>query len=623
MDLHLKQKLDTVTVLDLMNNSFYIPDYQRGYRWTRLEVEKLLGDLEDFYNLHTDGSTFYCMQPLVVFFNKEQDAWEVIDGQQRLTTIYLILNRQKSLLEQIHPDMKLFNLSYQSRPDSRQYLENIDSTKSNSNIDYYHMFNASEVITDFLKKTTLGGRGFVDAIVNANNKESKPSVKFIWYDVTEEIESKHISPEEKFSDLNIGKIGLTNAELIKALFLNNVGDDESECLRIASEWDSIEHALQDDSFWSFIYGKEDNKYATRIELLFDIIKAKSATEQNEYYTFDAYSEEIKTSGQHTNKKDIVKRLWKDVSDKYYLFRGWYDDKKLYHIIGYLRYKKYDINSIEAIYADPKTSDINEFYKILREEALESVSNVEISNLNYSDSKDHSKIYDILTLFNILSIVECEKDNVRFSFDEFYKHSWDIEHVRSQTPKNPDGAGRQDWIVCNLEYFSGIDYNYCVCDSDGKKTYKYQEDFDLFKNDIAKAPNRDIEIAPGLKASMVCEQLLQLFNEKSDVTESSIYKALLNQVFRQDDTFKYEDNIGNLVLLDQGTNRGYKNAFYPVKRKWIYRREHEGVYILPCTRNVFAKNYSSMIFDLMNWNNDDAEAYLAEIERVISNGKTQL
>ena len=581
MDLRMKQKLDTVTVFDLMNNSFYIPDYQRGYRWTRLEVEKLLGDLEDFYNVNTDGSTFYCMQPLVVFFNKEQNAWEVIDGQQRLTTMYLILNQQKSLLEQIYPDMKLFNLSYQSRPDSQQYLENIDSTKINNNIDYYHMFNASTVITDFLKKTTLGGWRFVDAIVNANNTESRPSVKFIWYDVTEEIESKHISPEEKFSDLNIGKIGLTNAELIKALFLNNVGADESESLRIASEWDSIEHALQDDSFWSFIYG------------------------------------------QNTNKKDVVKRLWKDVSDKFYLFRGWYDDKKLYHIIGYLRYKKYDINSIEAIYADPKTTDINDFYIILKEKALESICDVEIGKLNYHDSKDHSRIYDILTLFNILSIVECEKDDVRFSFDEFYKHSWDIEHVRSQTPKNLDGAGRQDWIVCNLEYFSGIDYNYCECDSSGKKTYKYQENFDLFKNDISQAPNRDVEIAPGLKVGAVCDQLLQLFNEKSDVTESGIYKLLLNQAFKQDDTFKYEDNIGNLVLLDQGTNRGYKNAFYPVKRKWIYRREHEGVYILPCTRNVFAKNYSSMIFDLMNWNNDDAEAYLAEIERVISNGKTQL
>lgn len=71
--------------------------------------------------------------------------------------------------------------------------------------------------------------------------------------------------------------------------------------------------------------------------------------------------------------------------------------------------------------------------ILKEKALGSVCDVEISKLNYHDSKDHSRIYDILTLFNILSIVECEKDDVRFSFDEFYKHSWDIEHVRSQTP----------------------------------------------------------------------------------------------------------------------------------------------------------------------------------------------
>lgn len=160
MDLRMKQKLDTVTVFDLMNNSFYIPDYQRGYRWTRLEVEKLLGDLEDFYNVNTDGSTFYCMQPLVVFFNKEQNAWEVIDGQQRLTTMYLILNQQKSLLEQIYPDMKLFNLSYQSRPDSQQYLENIDSTKSNNNIDYYHMFKCIYRYYRFLEKNNIGRLAF-------------------------------------------------------------------------------------------------------------------------------------------------------------------------------------------------------------------------------------------------------------------------------------------------------------------------------------------------------------------------------------------------------------------------------------------------------------------------------
>ena len=111
MDLKEKAKLDTVTVYDLMNNNFYIPDYQRGYRWTNLEVEKLLSDLEEFFSYNTTGNAFYCMQPLVVFFNKNRNAWEVIDGQQRLTTLYLILNQQKEALKVLYPTLSLFKLS--------------------------------------------------------------------------------------------------------------------------------------------------------------------------------------------------------------------------------------------------------------------------------------------------------------------------------------------------------------------------------------------------------------------------------------------------------------------------------------------------------------------------------
>ena len=208
------------------------------------------------------------------------------------------------------------------------------------------------------------------------------------------------------------------------------------------------------------------------------------------------------------------------------------------------------------------------------------------------------------------------------FSDFYGHSWDIEHVRSQTPKNLDGEGRKDWIACNLEYFSGINYNQATTDESGKTTYRYHENFDLYKKDIAEAEHRDAVIA-GYTAEKICQELLDLFLTKTDITETSIYKVLYGQVFGQDDLFAYEDNIGNLVLLDQGTNRGYKNAFYPVKRKWIHRREREGIYVLPCTRNVFSKNYSNMIFDLMNWNNHDAEAYMDEIERVFGNGKAEL
>ena len=612
MDLKTKRKLDTVSVFDLMNNKFYIPDYQRGYRWTNIEVSKLLQDLEDYLENYKSSSTFYCMQPLVVYFNRKEEAWEVIDGQQRLTTLFLILNQQKALLEQIHPNMKLFEISYQSRPGSAAYLEKTDANQKNDNIDYYHMYNASQTIKSFFNTDSrLGGWRFVEDILNANNAPNRPLVKFIWYDVTEDIENQNIASEEKFAELNIGKIGLTNAELIKALFLNNISDDESEALRIASDWDNIEHALQDNSFWSFIYGKDDGKYATRIEFLFDIIQQKDLKEQNEYYTFDAYSDTIKLSTEKnpndiTLKKSTIKNLWKNVSDKYYLFKGWYENKKLYHIIGYLRYKKCSINEIEKTYGSTEVENVDDFYDELLKKALEPVRETEIRNLNYKD--DHKTIYDILILFNVLSIIDCEKEDIRFSFDDFYKHSWDIEHVRSQTPKSLNGEGRNEWISCNLEYFSGV---------------KYQKDFEAYKTAIDNAPNRDYEIAPGYTIGFICDELLKLFGVKSNITESTIYSILCKQVFKQDSSFVYEDNIGNLVLLDQGTNRGYKNAFYPVKRKWIYRREHEGVYVLPCTKNVFAKNYSSIIFDLMNWNNEDAEAYMAEIERVIYNGKNQL
>ncbi len=281
MDLSKKNKLDRVSVYDLMNNNFYIPDYQRGYRWTSFEVEKLLSDLEKFFNEEQNGESFYCMQPLVV--KKRDDGWEVIDGQQRLTTLFLILSQNRQGLKLLYKDMDIFSLSYQSRTDSQFFLENIDYSRSDENIDYYHICNASKTIEDYLSKTEMGAIDFVQKIVNYNNHSRRQSVEFIWYNVSDE----NISAEDKFSDLNIGKISLTNAELIKALFLKDVKEDSSDALRIASEWDSIEHALQDDSFWSFIYGEDDNRYATRIEFLFDIIKKKSSSD-NDYYTFNKY-----------------------------------------------------------------------------------------------------------------------------------------------------------------------------------------------------------------------------------------------------------------------------------------------------------------------------------------------
>lgn len=587
MDLRDKNTLDTVSVFDLMGNDFYIPDYQRGYRWTKNEVEKLLNDLEDFFKENTDGNSFYCMQPLVVYRNEEIGKWEVIDGQQRLTTLYLILKQKEARLIDDNPDIKLFNLSYQSREGSEKYLKAVNKEDKDKNIDYYHIYNASQLIKDFLKNTSKGGGRFVDDIVNVNNSEKSPSVKFIWYDVTDEIKENHISPEEKFSDLNVGKISLTNAELIKALLLKNANNYDEQ-LRIATEWDTIEHELCHDDFWAFIYGEDNGRYSTRIEYIFDIVKNKPRNNENDYYTFDEYTKDIA-------KNKPVKDLWREITDKFYLFKGWYEDRRLYHIIGFQRFLKKDISDIEKCFEGSKTVD--EFYEELKKDSIKSViSNKDIESLSYEESSDKKKIKQALVLFNVLSVLQCKESNLKFSFNEYYNGKWDIEHVRSQTPKDASGQDRDNWLKCTLKYFTGIEYTE---DNDNPEAYKKKmEKLELSSDD-----------------KIICDGLITLLVNQERIDESDIYEKLCER-FKYNDGFEYENSIGNLVLLDAQTNRAYKNAYFPVKRDWINRREKEGAYILPCTKNVFMKNYTEKLSDLMSWNNDDAINYTKAIKEVL-------
>ncbi|GAB3841671.1 DUF262 domain-containing protein [Hymenobacter jeollabukensis] len=74
-------------IVDLIDLNFLVPQYQRGYRWTKTQVIELLEDLLHFKE-SAPPNTFYCLQPVLV--KRRGDQWEVIDGQQRLTTIYIL-----------------------------------------------------------------------------------------------------------------------------------------------------------------------------------------------------------------------------------------------------------------------------------------------------------------------------------------------------------------------------------------------------------------------------------------------------------------------------------------------------------------------------------------------------
>ena len=133
--------LDTKKVGDIQGH-FFIPDYQRGYRWTEKEVILLLEDIT------ANGANPYCLQPIVV--RNLGDKYELVDGQQRLTTLYLIYKYIYKRGKGFMPDAK-FTLEYETRETSAFFLDNIELSLKNENIDFYFIANAYETISLFFE----------------------------------------------------------------------------------------------------------------------------------------------------------------------------------------------------------------------------------------------------------------------------------------------------------------------------------------------------------------------------------------------------------------------------------------------------------------------------------------
>src|ERR1700676_4028024 len=78
------------SIAEAFRECFYIvPDYQREYVWTEKEVQQLLDDIEE--QLDVDERREYFIGPVLVSPTAQKSHYEVIDGQQRLTTFFLLL----------------------------------------------------------------------------------------------------------------------------------------------------------------------------------------------------------------------------------------------------------------------------------------------------------------------------------------------------------------------------------------------------------------------------------------------------------------------------------------------------------------------------------------------------
>jgi len=553
------------TIQELHGYRFVIPSYQRGYKWTGQQVQDLLNDIQEFSESNPSTKQFYCLQPVIV--KKEDDKWHLIDGQQRLTTIYLILKYLN------HP--KLFDLEYNTRTDSKKFLEELNyenCDKTALNIDIHHFQIAMKAIQNWFKNM----RYEQSEIWRTSLLEK---TKVIWYRPDSIDDSS--SEINIFARINSGKIPLTNSELIRALFIHNSkksSNEETALLqqnKIAAEWDYIEQQLHDNDFWCFItLGTPFPKkyYPNRIEFLFDLIELRkkgAIKTDDQYSTFRMYNDEVARSGVE------VADLWQEIKNFYYRFHEWHVDRKLYHLTGYARLA--DITLTTKILLEKadaqKQSELarsinNEILKILFKDGIQET----IDTICYGEKN----VKKILLLFNI-ALPILNEHATPFKFSTYLKDSWDIEHICSQTPE----GDQRKWLQAILDYWN----------------HHSDDGMDSLQNRVFQTASSEENISP---------ELIQ-----------EVEKYFMNSEHNGETDKDFIDGIGNLCLLDSGTNRGYGNAPFPVKRNTILRQMGSGQFVPPGTQNIFLKTYSKDISNMMFWNKTDADNYRNQIIQTLS------
>jgi len=584
-----KNYLNLKSVGELLDKSFFIPSYQRGYRWTEKQVTALLKDIWEFREKTPTKDEFYCLQPVVVTLNKASDIqqWELIDGQQRLTTIYILLSYfNKRFTEEFRKP--IFTLSYKTREDSIEYLANINESEKDKNIDYHFIYEAYETIKTWFSTRQNLINDFESVLIN--------NTKVIWYEVND----SNSNPIDIFTRINIGKIPLTNAELVKALFLqkgNFLQQASLKQLQIATEWDIIEHKLQDNSFWFFIYSPKNSvAYENRIEYIFDLIQGKKKDDED-FFTFNEFYNEFENN-REDNGILKIDPLWLKIKKYFLILEEWYNDKDLYHLIGFLIEYNHDINKLKSDSNGLNKSNQKVF---LKQEIREMFKNIDIDDLEYGAT--HNKLIKMtLLLFNIQTILATQKAEMRFPFDKYKEENWDIEHVKSQTEKSINKSNAKDWALDILEYLTGQKgYSDNLLQESNKTTKEIQLEH------IENLDEKDKDFA---------SRLIHLLEQEK--IDNEYFKNLYDDLtieFKESD-FEQDDNISNLALLDENTNRSYGNAMFPIKRKRIIENDMNGIFVPICTKNLFLKYYSKKMGNVMYWRESDAKDYLESIKKLL-------
>lgn len=360
-----------------------------------------------------------------------------------------------------------------------------------------------------------------------------------------------------------------------------------------------------------------SKSETHMELIFrimakDIVKDRIRNNPEFYveneeelnkdtYTFIIFSRELEyLENEKTDKplpySELLESFWGKIERYYNMFIDWYENREWYHLIGVLLAK--EENQTESYFEELcdlyRTHTKSEFVCKLKERIINEIDFEDkdktdfsfthevveeyLKSLSYSDKKiDKDKIRNILLLFNVISMQNNTDSDPRFPFDSYQKQKWDIEHIHSVTTERAQNKKeREEWLDSAWPYIESVA-------SDPKVFEMYTKAKDV-------RDNKFYDDEHATEYDEMYNSVIAFFSGETGIDNKPI------------------NEISNLTLLDQRTNRGYRNHIFPVKRNKILEKSGVESFIPLCTKNVFLKFYSKTVSQMYLWDKNDRKDY---------------
>ncbi len=607
-------KVDTRnrSLLSSHNKKGYnIPEYQRGYKWTSNEVEILL---DDIYSFEGKDSEFYCLQGITLVENAN-DFFNVVDGQQRLTTLFILLaylDELELIKDRLtYPENSIRSKTYEFLNDyilkkeeaSLSVFELDWDTFNNATDgeynyqDIYHIASTARTIHQWIRSKEETVKAFTK---ERFSKKILDNVKFIINNL------KDTEEEKLFANVNSKRIPLDGADLVRAIIITKVAREEfgdfstdptliskvnERRIRIGWELDQINH------WWN---QEEIKEYFAPFGSISSTGDIKFNTEYYPVnYLYHLYAEKEEQKILHLSlfeKKEAI-ALYKEIKELQTILQEWYNDPELYHLLGYLFHHRsrekdegsyfkelvdfwLEENTTRQLFRKRLIADIRKslFVKETDEETEiqdqindlmpqslpkeDDSEEIILDNKDwYFDKPSQKELIKVLLLQDIIYAEKQKSVSMRLSPQAFKRGEEDIEHIFPKVPAEK----KRDELERYVEYLN----EYVLPDNESK-----------------------IRSAKILK-------MLDLKGYEEVKKELDKYIPYFNV-----------NSIGNLVLLDASINRSIQNKPYAKKRVELIRKVNEGVFIHPHTLNVFTRNFgdnsSLESFDLEYWSKDDIE-----------------